>query len=55
MGFEKSVKILVMGRTPSTIFSEHRTNSKKLERFHLLVIKLEHHIFGFEQTNIEPN
>ena len=27
----------------------------KLKCVHLLVIKLEHPIFGFERTNIEPN
>ena len=37
----------VMGRTPF-----YRT-SNKLERVHLLVIELEHLIFGFERTNIE--
>ena len=43
-----------MGRTPF-----HRTNSNInfliIEHGHLLVIELKHPIFGFKQTNIEPN
>ena len=35
-------------------FIEHWSNSN-IERVHLLVIELEHPIFGFERTNIEPN
>ena len=38
---------LVMSRTPF-----YRT-SNELERVRLLVIELEHLIFGFERTNIE--
>ena len=41
---------------------EHRSNSNiifrtshDLKRVHLLVIELEHPIFGFERMNIEPN
>ena len=34
-----------------TSFFEHRMN--ELERVHLLVIELEHPIFGFERSNIE--
>ena len=37
-----------MGQTPF-----YRT-SNKLERVQLLTIELEHPIFGFERTNIEP-
>ena len=43
-------------------FMEHRTNpniifwtSNKLECAHLLMIEIEHSIFGFQRTNIEPN
>ena len=41
----------------NTILSniDQTRTSNKLERVHLLVIELEHPIFGFERTNIEPN
>ena len=45
---------LVMGQTPfyqTLIKLKHHFSN--IECVHLLVIKLEHPIFGFEQTNIE--
>ena len=51
--------MLVMGRTCLSFF-EHQTNAKiifqtsnELKLVQLLLIQLEHSIFGFEQTNNE--
>ena len=48
-----------MGRTPiyQTLnkLKHHFLNIDELQRVHLLVIELEHPIFGFERTNNEPN
>ena len=50
--------MIVMGRTPFYRTSnelKHHFSNIELERVHLLVIELEHPIFGFERSNIEPN
>ena len=44
-------------RLPKLLFELTRTSlfrtSNELERVHLLIIELEHPIFGFERSNIE--
>ena len=47
-------KMVVMSNTILSNIEQTRT-SNELKRVHLLVIELEHPIFGFEGTNIEPN
>ena len=57
---ETSYEILVENEVlvsdgSNTIFSniDRTRTSNELERVHLLVIELEHPIFGFERSNIE--
>ena len=56
----RNVNRIIASDWSNTIFIEHRINSNiifqtsnELERVHLLAIELEHHIFGFERSNIE--
>ena len=45
-----------MGQTPfyrtSNELEPHFLNLEEVERVHISVIELEHHIFGFERSNI---
>ena len=44
----------MIGRTSNELKHNFSTPNE-LEHVHLLVIELEHPIFGFERTDIEPN
>ena len=52
--FQFYLYVLVMGRTPFyRTMNELEHHFSNIERVHLLVIELEHPIFGFERSNIE--